>query len=308
MTAIGRRRPSVRQAVVVVLVLAVLGSAFGAGLVSANAFGLGDKFERLVARVERLITGPPPADRATVPTVTITAPPATPPPTPAPSLPSGAPPTPTPTPLVRAPVDVIVVPNPEAVFAHEIRKDWCAPAGIQMTLASLGLADNSDAFQKQLAGRIHEWETYADSHNYEWGPSAMASALAAYGAPGYEIHAYDSRGLAMHDAAVAISRTRSPAILLAWRGAHTWVMTGYRADADPLKFADATISGTYILDPWYPWVSSIWGASDPPGTFQDLAEMKRNFLPWKRPEGKYPDRDGKFIVLVPTLPAPNASR
>jgi hypothetical protein len=55
-------------------------------------------------------------------------------------------------------------------------------------------------------------------------------------------------------------------------------------------------------------VSSIWGASDPPGTFQNLAEMKRNFLPWKRPEGKYPDRDGKFIVLVPTLPAPNASR
>jgi hypothetical protein len=33
--------------------------------------------------------------------------------------------------------------------------------------------------------------------------------------------------------------------------------------------------------------------------------MKRNFLPWKRPEGKYPDRDGKFIVVMPTLPAPN---
>ena len=77
--------------------------------------------------------------------------------------------------------------------------------------------------------------------------------------------------------------------------------------ADPRQFPDAVIEGTYILDPWYPDNSSIWGQSDPPGTFQDLAEMKRNFLPWKRPEGAYPDRDGKWIVLVPTQPAPNAT-
>jgi hypothetical protein len=31
--------------------------------------------------------------------------------------------------------------------------------------------------------------------------------------------------------------------------------------------------------------------------------MERNFLVWKRPEGKYPDRDGKFIILVPTVAA-----
>jgi hypothetical protein len=62
------------------------------------------------------------------------------------------------------------------------------------------------------------------------------------------------------------------------------------------------VSGAYILDPWYPWVSSIWGPSDPPGTFQDSSEMVRNFLPWKRPEGRYPDRDGKFIIVVPTQP------
>jgi hypothetical protein len=307
-TAIGLRRPSLRQAVVIVFVLVILGGALGAGMVNANAFGVGDKFERLVAKVERFFMGPPPADRATVPTVTVTPPPPTPSPTPAPTLAPGASATPSPTPVPRVPVDVTVVKDPEAVFAHEIRKDWCAPAGIQMTLASLGLADTSDAFQRTLAGRIHEWETYADSHNYEWGPSAMASALAAYGAPGFVIHAYDSRAQALHDAAAAISTTRSPAILLAWRGAHTWVMTGYRADADPAVFADAKVSGTYILDPWYPWVSSIWGPSDPPGTFQDAAEMKRNFLPWKRPEGKYPDRDGKFIVLIPTLPAPPTSR
>ena len=29
--------------------------------------------------------------------------------------------------------------------------------------------------------------------------------------------------------------------------------------------------------------------------------MVRNFLPWKRPEGKYPGRDGKFLILVPVI-------
>ena len=191
--------------------------------------------------------------------------------------------------------------DPHAVFAHEIRKDWCAPAGVQITLASLGLADNSEGFQRDLAARVHEWETYADSHNYEWGPSAMASALEAYGAPGYQIRAYDSRGLALRDAAIAISKTHSPAILLAWRGAHTWVMTGFRADADPSLFADARIKGTYILDPWYPDISSIWGPSDPPGTYQNTDEMIRNYLKWQRPEGHYADRDGLYISVVPTI-------
>ena len=202
-------------------------------------------------------------------------------------------------------MDVSIVDDPEAVFAHEIRKDWCAPAGVQMTLAVLGLADTSEDFQRKLAARVREWESYRDSHNGEWGPSAMAAALAAYGAPGYQVRAYDTRADALFDSAVALEKTNSPVILLAWRGAHTWVMNGYRADADPAIFPDAKISGTYVLDPWFPSISSIWGPSDPPGTFQDSAEMKRNFLPWKRPEGTYPARDGKFIVVIPTLPAPN---
>ena len=139
-----------------------------------------------------------------------------------------------------------------------------------------------------------------DSLNGGWGPSAMVKALAAYDVPGYEVRAYQTRASALKDAAKAIARYHAPVLLLAWRGAHTWVMTGYRADADPLVFKNARISGAYILDPWYPRVSSIWGPSDPPGTYQNADEMRRNYLPWKRPEGNYPDRDGLFISVVPT--------
>jgi hypothetical protein len=151
-------------------------------------------------------------------------------------------------------------------------------------------------------GRVREWESYDDSHNGDWGPSAMALALTEYGVPGYEVRAYESRSEALRDSARAIQQMNAPVILLTWRGAHTWVMNGFRADADPSVFSNAKVTGAYILDPWYPDVSSIWGPSDPPGAFQDTAEMIRNYLAWKRPEGHYADRDGLFIAVVPTIP------
>jgi len=291
------------------LAAAIVGSVAGFGSVYTNAFGAGTLYERLLSKIDRFVTGPPPPNRATVATITVTDPPTTPEPTAtvAPSPPaSGKPPAtpaPTPTPIPRVGVDVDIVQNDKAVFAHELRDDWCAPAGITIVLAILGHGGATDAREREIAGRVHEWDTWADSHNYDWGPAAMVGALDAYGAKGYQIRAYESRATALRESAKAISLTHSPVILLAWRGAHTWVMSGYRADADPTVFKDARVSGAYILDPWYPWNSSIWGQSDPPGTFQNAAEMVRNFLPWKRPEGHYPDRDGKFIVVMPTIPA-----
>jgi len=302
------------NSLVALFLVAVLTGLAG---VSTNALGAGDRFQGLVRRVDRFLAGPVP-DRSSRPTITVTAPPKTPTPSPRatpspaarrPSGSTGAAPvetrepvaTPTPTP-VRASVDVDIVADHAAVFAHELEDTWCAVAGTQIVLAIHGKAPTTDAFQRQLARRIREWESRDDSHNGNWGPAAISLALEAYGVPGYEVRAYDSRGLALRDAARAISETGAPAILLTWRGAHTWVMTGFRADGDPAVFPDTKVSGTYILDPWYPWHSSIWGQSDKPGHFEDAAEMKRNYLPWKRPEGRYPDRDGKFIAVVPTVP------
>jgi hypothetical protein len=302
-----RHRSRRSKALRLILAAVLIGGVAGLGAIATNTFGAGRLYERLLVKIEKFIAGPPP-DRPTLATVTVTPKPATPSPSPTPTLPppaSGQPrptPKPTPTPIPRVGVDVNIVRNPKAVFAHELRDTWCAPAGVTITLAILGHGDPTDAREREIASRIREWDSYSDSHNGDWGPAAMALALDAYGAKGYQIRAYDSRALALHDSAKAIATTHSPVILLAWKGAHTWVMSGYRADADPVVFDDAKVNGAYILDPWYPWNSSIWGQSDPPGTFQNAAEMVRNFLPWKRPEGRYADRDGKFIVVIPTIP------
>jgi hypothetical protein len=294
--------------------LLVLLFATGFTVVEANVLGMGDRFDRLAARVENFIDPPP--DRSTLPTVVFTpAPTAT--ASPVPTLrPSTAPSaSPTPTPLVRAPVDVAVVDDHAAVFASQLTEKDCAVAATQMVLAILGLGDTSQGFQQQIKDRIGEWEAFDDSQNGGWGPAAVGLALADYGATGYEVRAYDTYTDALRDSAIAITELDKPVVMFPWWGAHSWVMTGYRADADPTLFDDAVISGAYILDPWYPRVSSIWGPSDGPGNFEDLAELERNWPAhqgppgyeaigpgWTRPEGAYPERDGRFIVLMPTTP------
>lgn len=312
-TRTARRRRFVIGAVLV----AILGGSLGGLAVATDTLGAGQRWSAVVKRVERFLAGPVP-DRPTLSTVLVTEPPAatpspTPRPTPTVSLPPDATPlptpapTPTPTPAPRrVPMDVDIVADPKAVFASQADPDWCASAGVQMVLAVLGLSDTSNRTQTAIAGRVRQWEAWSDSHNGNWGPAAMALALDAYGAPGYEVRAFETRTGALRDAAVAIQETGSPVVLLAWRGAHTWVMTGYRGDGDPAIFRDVRIDGAYILDPWYPRISSIWGESNPPGTFTTAEELKENFLPWKRPEGAYPDRDGLWITVAPTLPGPNA--
>lgn len=310
------RPPAVRLVVGVLLALAVLG---GLG-VWTNAFGVGDRAASLARRIELAIDPPP--DRPIADVEVTPRPVRTPDPegsaspaetsvpgatpaqgaTPAPSASGAATPEPTVAPPPRVAVDVNLYRHPDRRFISQLDEDWCAVAGTQMVIAAHGRGDLSAGFQEEIAARIGEWESRRDSRNGGWGPSAIVSALEAYGVHGYEVRTYRTRADALRDAARAIADLRAPVVLLSWRGAHTWVMTGYRADADPRRFEDARVSGAYVLDPWFPRVSSIWGPSDPPGTFQDAAEMRRNYLPWQRPEGSYPTRDGLFVAVVPTLP------
>jgi hypothetical protein len=228
---------------------------------------------------------------------------------PSPSLPPAsaspsAPASPTPTPRPeRVPVKVRIEPRPAAAFASEVKDTWCAAAAVQIALNVNGpdsRIDTSEARQARIRKLELKLTTREDSLNGGTGPLGMVATLERLGKVSYDLRIYPNRASALRAAAKSISKTGHAAILLAWRGAHAWVMTGYRANADPTVFGNARVTGAYIIDPWYPRVSSIWGPSDKPGAFQDSAEMRRNFLPWKRPEGRYPGRDGRFLVIIPT--------
>ncbi len=204
--------------------------------------------------------------------------------------------------VVEGPMDLDLLADPASFFASEVTNKLCAAAAAQMTVGILsGTPDVSRATQLQIHDLEVQQTTTTDSHNGGAGPDGIAATISNLSDVAYELRIYDTRAAALLASAVAIEVTGDPVVLFVWRGAHNWVMTGFRADADPALSPSAVVTGAYVLDPWYPRVSTIWGASDPPGTFQDASEMVRNFLPWKRPEGKYPGRDGKFLILVPVI-------
>jgi hypothetical protein len=130
-------------------------------------------------------------------------------------------------------------------------------------------------------------------------PEGWARGLEELGYGRYVVAAESSRGAAIESAARALRLTGRPVGLLTWRGAHSWVMSGFRATADPAFTDDFDVTGIYVEDVWYPAVSSIWGRSSPPDTLVPVSKLGEDYLPWRRPTRRYPDKDRKFILVLP---------
>ena len=103
--------------------------------------------------------------------------------------------------------------------------------------------------------------------------------------------------------------TGRPVGFAVWRGAHSWVMSGFTATADPAFTRDFEVTAVYIQDVWYPYVSTIWGASRRPNALvPGVARSAQDFLPYQRPSFRHPDRDGRFMLVMPQLPRNTVAR
>ena len=74
------------------------------------------------------------------------------------------------------------------------------------------------------------------------------------------------------------------------------------ADADPAYTDEFTVTGFYVEDVWYPKTSKSWGNRPEPDSLVSLEQLEIEFLPWKRPSKPYPDKDGKYVLILPALP------
>jgi hypothetical protein len=182
-------------------------------------------------------------------------------------------------------------------FMTEKKPIWCAPAAMQtmINIMSPG-ADTSRATQKLLHSIARKLGPAPDRGSE---PEGMARTLASLDYGAYRVIAVDSRAAAFKAAARAIRLTGRPVALLVWRGAHNWVVSGFRSTADPALGDAFKVTHLWIEDVWYPRISSIWGTSRPPDSLVAVRLMPQDYLPWKRPTGRYPAKDGKFVLIVP---------
>ena len=240
--------------------------------------------------------------RPQTPSPAITAPPTpspTPDPTPSPTpvpTPSPTPvPTPSPTPTPKPVLAMNLYRNGD--FVSQVTKEQCVSAAMQIMLNIIRPKnDRTAAFQKQL-------DTLAQqlSHMKNGGtePKGWAAGLEKLGGGKYRVDVAPNRTVAIQRAVTAMRATGRPVGLLVWRGAHSWVLHGYEATADPRSGKPFTVTHIYVSDPWYPRISSIWGPSRGPNARITPKQLVEDYLPWRRPTGKYPGMDGKFVMVLP---------
>lgn len=206
--------------------------------------------------------------------------------------------TPTPAPT-KAPFQMDMYQS--GTFVSQMDKHSCTAGAAQNMLNLIGpTVDTTDQRQRQISNLLILSTTSTDSHNGGYGPEGWAITMTTLSGHKYKLVIDPSLDAAMRDAALALRRTNLPVGLLAWRGAHSWVMTGFKSDADPLLFPTSfEVQGAYIVDAYYPRFSNIWGQTLKPDSYRDMKAMAYNYRYWHRPEGKYPGRDGKWLLVVP---------
>lgn len=184
-------------------------------------------------------------------------------------------------------------------FVTEATKWYCVPAAMltMINVMSKG-ADHARATQTSLYRLARKLSTKTlVGKGAE--PIGWARGLEQLGFGGFEVGVFATRREAVQAAAKAIRLTGRPAGLLAWRGAHSWVMSGFQATRDPAVTEASLVTGVYVEDVWYPLVSSIWGPSEPPDTLYRVRNLKVDYLKWRRPTRRYPGMDGRYVTILP---------
>ena len=182
-------------------------------------------------------------------------------------------------------------------YVGEFKDIWCLPAAMQTAMNVMDTGgDHTRATQERLFDLAR---SIAPAPDGAAEPEAWASGLTQLGYGNYEVRAAGSIRSAVRLVASHIRDTNRPAGLLVWRGAHSWVVSGFTATDDPAITDDFEVTALRIEDVWYPRFSTIWGYSRAPDALVPVERLPDDFLPWQRPRGSYPDKDGRFVIVLP---------
>jgi hypothetical protein len=175
---------------------------------------------------------------------------------------------------------------------------WCVGASMQMMINMMERgADRRLSTQRRLyklARQVSPWvEERPGASTYGW-----AGGLERLGYGRFVEMASGSKQGALRLAARQMRFTGRPVGLLVWEGEHAWVMSGFKATADPAYTDNFRVTAVWIEDPWAGRSSSFWGRGLAPHSLVGVENL-RGFVRWEsfhRPE--YGKR-GKFTIVAP---------
>jgi len=141
-------------------------------------------------------------------------------------------------------------------FVSQTNLVQCVGASMQMMINLVSARDDRSAATQrrlwQLARELGPPRPPDRPRGRGASVEGWAAALNQLDQGPYAVVGYPSMADALYIAARAMRRTGRPVGLLVWGGRHAWVMSGFRATADPAVTDDFRVTGAIVLDPLFP--------------------------------------------------------
>lgn len=185
----------------------------------------------------------------------------------------------------------------------------CVGASMQMMLNMIEPGRDRTAktqLRLQKLARGHSGPRPDGSERQGASVVGWAYGLNAEGGGPYRLAGAKTIGNALKIAAEAMRRTGRPVGLLMWHGRHAWVMSGFKATADPLLTDDFRVTAAIVEDPLYPYGSKAWGPSPKPGATISVKALSRQFVPRRKRSAWNFQRwaanlAGMYVIVVPYM-------
>lgn len=185
----------------------------------------------------------------------------------------------------------------------------CIGASIQMTLNIVGIADDRTAATQarvQQMARELSWTSADPARPFRGEPRGASSrgwarALNRLGVGSFILRSEATLEQAVRTAAIAIRETGLPVGLLVQEGRHAWLMTGFKATADPATSESWDIQTVSVVDPWYPRTNGRWGPAPKPGARMTLDQLDDDFV---RLSFRRTGHGGRFLLVMPLAMPP----
>lgn len=185
---------------------------------------------------------------------------------------------------------------------RQLTTSMCVAASMQMmiNIMAAGTPDRSRQTQKELYELARSWSPWLTEDRGGASARGWAAGLAQLGYGDFSLLTLPTMDEALRAAARQMRVTAKPVGLLVWAGKHAWVMSGFKATADPAYTDDYEVTAVWVEDPWFGRTDRTWGAGLAPHTLTTPDELRAKFVTWRSRFYQSADYSGgRFVIVAP---------
>jgi len=175
---------------------------------------------------------------------------------------------------------------------------WCTAAGVQIVRNIVDRkTDHSTSGQRRYFNWMRARNRYDLPLSAGVDPAGWTAGLRHFVDDRYRLVSSRTFDSALRSAVKRLRLTNLPVALTVSHGNHGWILTGFRATADPAKTTSFTVTSVRVTGPLY-GLQSKNGYDMAPNTKLTTAQLKRYFTPWKyAPMAMV--WDGRYVSIQP---------